>query len=458
MALLWTMALVAAAAAHPAYEIPAFNVATLVEHKAPLVAALEEHGLVALKGLDGFAATRTTYLREAFRCMQAHPNMDLLQHKTLSDGTTRDTISTNAKDEELPMASLCPAYAAAHHAYVGLMQSATEALGVALDVPSSEHATSMRAIAESGKHLDHVHKYLAPAAPSSPETLSLELHTDNGLGLLTSAPLFFDRDGNQVQVETTGLEVELTLDGVVQRVAPRLKADELVLMIGEGFNRWGNFGHRFPPVVHGMKMPPSMDASVARVFSGRMLLMRADDRLVHAGLSFDEYAAATTRHLLEPSANFASLACPTGRSLLASDLSCTLGLWGPSNASDPSTTKAQCMRHCNSPNMRNEVEQCAHLKCVKTGDVPHGGTVCWMLCVEHLPDCAADAQTCLPDQTLVCPAAMAAAPTQRLWMLGLLGALGVVVLALAVRHWRHRRRHAQRCSSLAPTEASSLLA
>ncbi|OQR81277.1 hypothetical protein ACHHYP_16519 [Achlya hypogyna] len=448
----------ATSAALAPFAIPSYDIAALEQDAAPLVASLETYGIVALKGIPAFEDTRFDYLHTAFECIQQHPELPELQHKTLGDGTARQTISTNA-DGDFPVANACPEYAHAHRAYMDLVQAAAEALGRTLDASSDAESLSLADVAQSGKHLDHVHMYSASPTPATDGTsLSLEMHTDNGLFLLTSAPLFFDEQGNEVSFEAAGLEIEVPVDGTVQRVAPTLRHDELVLMVGEGFNRWGNFGHRFPPVVHGLRMPAAMPSSVARLFSGRMVLMRPDDILVSAGLSFDEYAAATARHLADPDASFAALACPTGRSLLASDLSCTLGVWVPSNASASTTTTEMCMRHCNSPNMQSEVATCKKLQCVKTGDVPHGGTVCWMLCVEHLTSCSPDAQTCLPDQTLECPAqAATATAAPGLWVVVAFVVGGAFVLALVVRIWR-RRTVTQRRNSCTPTETSSLLA
>ncbi|OQR89562.1 hypothetical protein THRCLA_09688 [Thraustotheca clavata] len=422
------------------FEIPAVDLTTS-EAKNELVNALEQHGIVTLKGINGFDSIRNNYLYTAFNCMHQYP--DNVQIKTLVDGTIRQTLSTNA--ESVP--GLCPELDDAHRLYMKILQESMETMANLLEVKDSP--TSFYQIIEHGQHLDHVHLYKHSRENLIANELSLEMHVDNGVLLLTSKPLFYDENGLQVDYPSTGLVLELTLNGERQKVIPKLKRDELVVMIGEGFNRWANFGYKFPPVVHGMKMPTNIDPSISRMFCGRMVLMRPDDVLLSTGATFKEYTTATTQHLIEPNENFAAIACPTGQTLLASDLSCTLSLWMPSNASLSSTTTEDCMRHCNSPHMRNQVSMCQDLKCLKTGEIPNGGTECWMLCVEHLPDCALTAQTCLPNQTLICSSMQSAFH----WEI-FLGIAIAIVAAIFITLWRRQKHTTNR----SPTERSSLLA
>ncbi|CAK4108211.1 unnamed protein product [Aphanomyces euteiches] len=393
-------------ATFPTYEIPAFDVSNSADASS-LVAALKSTGIVALKNIPNYEATWETYLEAAARCVSAsHENVI---HKRLVDGTQRRTLSTHADSDLVPdsLVNSCPDYVQGLKAFNDVVDQASLAFAKALDASTTEvSAKPMETVMTTGKHLNHLHSYENPApADAVASDLSLELHTDNGLLILMSAPRFVNGD-NQVVAnpdENAGLIVKL--NGTEYR--PQQKDNELVVMIGQAFNEWTNLGHQFPAVLHGMVMPRNAPADTKRLFFGRMILVSDDTVLANSQMTFKEYADSNRRFLLGESTEVASFACPIHRELASSDPSCTIGIWAPSNESSPNVTAAMCMRDCNVDStasmMKAQYAQCLANKCVKTSEVANGGTMCWMLCVQKFTDdvCPSKSSQCV-DQTLVC--------------------------------------------------------
>ncbi|RHY07795.1 hypothetical protein DYB25_009320, partial [Aphanomyces astaci] len=370
---------------YPTFDIPAFDLTDDIspEEVSRLVHNLQTTGIMAIKNIPNFEAIRFEYLRSAAECSST--KFDQLLHKELVDGTQRRTLSTNTAGVTPEVADRCPAYALAHTAYTKVLDQETIKWATLLDnvgnsTFKSSSSSSLASIAVNGSHLDHFHGYTNPVqdVPSSLE-LSLEMHEDAGLAILTSAPLFFDQtaDGSVVQVpnpdENTGLVI--VVDG--ERVRPVLKANELVIMTGQGFESWGDFGHAFHPVLHGMIMPRNAPSSVVRAFSGRMLLLLAHQTMKNTGMTFNDYNHAVTRHLMAEDDSVVPLACPVGRILTASDSICTLGNWVP--GPDSTATKKECMAKCNNLHFLN---QCKQMKCIENGSI--AGVSCWMVCVAPL--------------------------------------------------------------------------
>ncbi|KAF0715398.1 hypothetical protein As57867_003391, partial [Aphanomyces stellatus] len=412
------------AVAYAPYAIPSFDLDAMTPAAtADMVAALRSTGIMAIKNIPGFERIRYNYLHTAAECASTPDDFDELLSKELTDGTQRRTLSTNTAGVTASVATRCPAYASAHQAYTHVLDDAIFKWAAVLDGASNRTASSLTAIARKGSHLDHFHGYSNPvrevetsamiveASDNHDGVLSLELHEDSGLAIFTSAPLFFDKQaGNDLvqvpnpDVENTGLIIDV--DGV--QVRPVLKPDELVVMAGQGFASWGDFGHDVHPVLHGMVMPRDAPASVVRAFSGRMLLLEPDQQMANTGMTFRDYSHAVTRHLLDQDHSIATLACPVGRVLTASDGRCTLGIWVPGEGS--TATKAECMKTCNNQHLG---DKCKEIKCIKTGTTD--GVDCWMVCVPHFtPDeCPAPGQEQCKGQDLVCkvPNPLTPAPT-----------------------------------------------
>ncbi|KAH9119975.1 hypothetical protein LEN26_011346 [Aphanomyces euteiches] len=404
-------------AKYPTFEIPAFDV-TKTADAPSLVAALKNSGIVALKNIPNYQTTREAYLQAAARCVSM--SHEHVIHKRLVDGTQRRTLSTHAKSDLVPesLTNACPEYVQTVKAFNEVVDQAGMALAKALDSTANE-AEPMETVITTGKHLNHLHAYENPSqSVAVASDLSLELHTDNGLFIMMSAPRFVDGDNHVVANPDENAGLIVKLNGTEYR--PEQKDNELVIMIGQAFNEWTNLGHQFPAVLHGMVMPRNAPADTKRLFFGRMILVSDDTVLANAKMTFREYADSNRRFLLGESTDVASFACPIHRELASSDPSCSLGIWTRSSDSASNVTDAMCMRYCNVDpvSMKSDYDQCKAYKCVKTSEVPNGGTDCWMVCVQKFTDdvCPSKSAKCV-SQTLVCeggtvaPVASTPAPT-----------------------------------------------
>ncbi|KAF0693662.1 Aste57867_15396 [Aphanomyces stellatus] len=170
-------------------------------------------------------------------------------------------------------------------------------------------------------------------------------------------------------------------------------------MAGQGFADWVDSGIHAPAVLHGMVMPHTAPASVVRAWIGEMFLPPTTHRMLNSGMEFATFNAATTRFLVEGLVDdsVATLGCPVGRVLTASDNSCKLGLWVPGKGS--TATKDECMKTCNNQHL---ADKCKVMKCVQKGTT--NGVDCWMVCVPHLAanECPAPGQEMCSGQDLIC--------------------------------------------------------
>ncbi|EQC42067.1 hypothetical protein SDRG_00909 [Saprolegnia diclina VS20] len=375
----WTVAAVVASE-YPSYTLPSVD----INAPSGLVALLQANGIAAIRNIPQFASTRQAYMASAAACLSSPVPLADRLYKQLRDLTEKQTFSTSVHDGvSEALRAQCPTYAAAYDAYSTLLDATARTVAVALDANATAAATPLAAVVADGKHLDHFHGYANPSTnqtiSKNDDDLSLEMHTDNGLFLLTSAPLFYDRqpDGSVVAIPDpnpdAGLVIELAAEHN-RRVRPVLRDDELVIMVGQGLRDWGNFGHAFPAVLHGMIMPRNAPSSVLRGFSGRMLLLQGHVEMANTGMTFDAYGQSIARHLRNEDSGIASLACPIGRSLVAMDGACTVGIWAPGPSC--SKTKDECMFQCNNEHTADDckAEKC----CVKQSE--QQGIDCWMVC------------------------------------------------------------------------------
>ncbi|KAF0683029.1 Aste57867_24882 [Aphanomyces stellatus] len=404
---MFALVLAAAAAAQstfPTYDVPAFDLSDATQAPA-LVAALKETGIVALKNLPNFESTRAAYLKAADACVSAQHG--LVSHKRLVDGTRRRTLSTYADVDLVPetLTAACPDYVATLTAFDAVVDRASLAFAKALDGASGAENQPVEDVIKHGEHLDHLHAYSNPTVSrAAPADLSLEWHTDAGLVIFTAAPTFFDGANNEVTNpdENAGLVVQFNGTGY----KPTQKADELLVMVGQGFNDWGHFGLDLPPVLHAMIMPRAAPSDLKRIFYGRMALLKPSMTMTNTKMTYDEFTQSNKRFLLgQETDEFATIACPIGRQLQTTDPSCTVGIWVPSDPSIAGATNASCMRACNVDFSTHAAEaaKCKALQCVKTSEVADGGTTCWMVCIQKFTaaQCPSQKATCDSDQ-LVC--------------------------------------------------------
>ncbi|EQC42063.1 hypothetical protein SDRG_00906 [Saprolegnia diclina VS20] len=379
------LAATALAATYPSFTIPAFDLA----EPDGLLPALAANGIANIKNIPRFAETRAAYMKAATICVATHGAFPGLQQRTLADATRRLTLSSRSSlGLSDTIVSQCPDLITAHDAYTSLLDTVTASLATLLHVPN---ATSLADIVANGAHLDHFHGYTRlDATNASRDDLTLQMHTDNGLFLLTSAPLFFTDRGDAVMSPDpiAGLIIELN----ATRVHPTLKEDELTIMVGDGVTQWGSFGHTFPSVLHGMVMPAA--PGVFRAFSGRMLLLPASHVMTNTGLSFQQYNDRVARHLVDRDAM--PIGCPVGRKLVAMDAACTYGVWKATPGSPPRVTDANCTQWCNNGDYASD---CAKNKCMRSATAQ--GVNCWMVCSKVLTTCATSSQICA-GQTLRC--------------------------------------------------------
>ncbi|KAJ0409249.1 hypothetical protein P43SY_006746 [Pythium insidiosum] len=403
---------------------------------------LGRSGLVAIRGLPQYASLRRRLLHAAAECaLSVGSPEEALAHgvlyRTLRDGSTRATISTRSRLHRPDAATSaveasCPRYMLQLRALSELLNVAASVVAQALDHDRHHTKPSLESSVAKAEHLDHLHLYSSPAASQrkkreqeeadSDEELSLELHVDIGVMILMTAPEFFALRGDGV-VERVAREAiehgpEASAGLVIKPphsdhvVQPVLKDDEVVVMLGQGFQTWlgaaSNSSRRpFPAVLHGMQMPSFSPAlgQVARAWLGKMILLPRNQPLEPLGITYGEYADRARAYVVQEmdpaSASFSAVACPPLMQLVPSDKFCTLQLATPKPGDTAS--RADCMSWCNT---HADDECTAH--CDIEAAVPGGGLDCWMLCLPRLDVCAAG-QTAQCDakgaQSIVCSSA-----------------------------------------------------
>lgn len=412
-----------------AFEVPAVDFLKLAVSSQSLLAALQSDGIVALKNIPQYEQLRTAYLLEATQCALAAGSKgdSFLQHKTLDDGTKRYTISATAGKDigraDQDTQTRCPEYAAKYKAFSLLVEGVVAALGKTLDATpftiSSHESLSGAELMSESVHLDHFHAYEASPTVVDDSKLSLGLHTDNGMLIAMAAPTYFDvLASSEVQQKAlasyeSGLLIESRAGKLVR---PVIKEDELVLMVGSGFQEWIRSSPALRPVPHAMKYPRVSVSGerLIRAWFGKMVLLTPETRMLNVDMSFGAYAARTTRFLMdaeEHDPGFASLACPRGRRLHESDEACVVRTCFPKPGKDP---ELACSIQCNlQEQYRPGADRLCKENCdceAKPGNA--SAAYCWMLCSAELPadQCQGVGQRCktgveapyMVDQGFVC--------------------------------------------------------
>lgn len=391
-------------------------------YNAQLLAALQADGILALRNVPRYAELRAAYLKAAAECAvsAAAGGAEFLLHRRLRDETQRFTISRESgrrlgdlSDGQEELLAHCPGYQEVYERFSAVVEAAVADVGSALDatqqftvVAEGETAMLARKLMEESVHLDHFHAYEAPRAlkeladdQDATDDLSLEMHTDNGLMIAMSAPEYFDVapsgevSAKHTRSEDAGLLIQ-TADGQV--AAPLLRADELVLMLGSGINQWIQTSPPLRPVLHGMRYPRGLsyaDGSEAgelhkllRAWFGKMVLLESFQVMANTGMTYGEYANQTTRYLLErddAGEQFAAVACPPQRQLVASDSSCSLKTCTAKSSAAASALTYSCQVTCNHDST-DDAKLCD--KYCDCDDGTETGTTCWMLCVANLDE------------------------------------------------------------------------
>jgi hypothetical protein len=375
-----------------------------------LIEQLSLHGIVTIRNIPGYADARTHFLKVAVSCVNSEKvkSSPSLLYKLLEDGTERFTISTKAQVNHPTIATSqlpCPEYLPALETLNTIVDTVAIKFSQALDATaidsSSTTTQSLEEIITTGEHLNHFHEYsinpqlLQKTATSSSSTkqLSLNFHTDNGVMIFMVTPEFFKIEQQENQIESiTSIQNEQENSGLLiqnphtsEIMRPFLKANELTIMIGEGFRSWKNFGHSFNPVLHAMKMPSlksltnsdveNTTSKIARAWQGKMILLPKDTVMQNNGMTFGEYANKTTQYLLgNDVGHFGQVACPRNLMFVQSDASCTVKKYIIKPGSTASAK--DCMKWCNT----HEPVKCK-ANCKYVSQTPGSGLNCWMLCI-----------------------------------------------------------------------------
>ncbi|KAJ0404076.1 hypothetical protein ATCC90586_008710 [Pythium insidiosum] len=395
----------------PGFAVPSFDFAQLDKTSPKLLQALQRDGIVSLKNIPKYAELRDEYLRKAAACAvhAKEHGAEFLLHRRLQDGTERYTISTESgrrlDHSGFETVETCPGYQEVYHKFSRVIEGAIASLGQALDASTpihikrrqrhlGEQRMTARELMADSVHLDHFHAYeAAPRGIASEKELTLGMHTDNGLMIAMSAPEYFDVQpsgevkSRETRSDDAGLIIQ-TADG--KTVRPSLRADELVLMLGEGINQWVSTTPKLHPVMHGMQYPRGLSYAddshrLLRVWFGKMVLLSEDHVMHNTGMSYREYTNHTTRYLLESRSDpgFAAVACPSSRRLQASDNKCALKTCKPKAGATSPDMIHSCQVTCNHVGATDDEKLCAENCVCEESSSP--ATACWMLCVPHLP-------------------------------------------------------------------------
>lgn len=420
----------------PAFDVPSFDYATLTSGNTPslVLDALKKDGIITLKNIPAYAATRELYLAEAAACAVAakDANAQFLLHKELSGGVKRYTISTSS-GQDVDTTTLaateatCPGYAQIYGAFTGILERAVASLADTLDATTFTtqdgyaNAISTRKLFGEAVRLDHFHAYEAPQTVagrqlSATDDLSLPLHEDDGMFIVFPTPAFYKVKSDK-SLEAVAAGASAADSGLViethdhKRVRPVLKADEVTVMVGTGFNKWVKTSDRLPAVTHGMQMPTVVSTPLAakerllRSWFGKMTLLPSYHRML-SHMTFEQHANATARFLRQDAAVDAmTIGCAPGRKLVASatpecsfkDCSTKAGAAAPSEG---------CSVVCNRNHDGDDALCASSCSCAVSA---HRATTCWMLCVKDLDTCVTNDQVC-SGQSLVCKATPAPTP------------------------------------------------
>lgn len=429
----------------PAFDVPSFDYTTLASpgSSALVLDALKKDGIITLKNIPGYAAAREAYLAEAAACAVAakEANAQFLLHKTLAGGVKRYTISTaSGQDLDVDQTATvtdatCPGYAKIYHDFTSILERAVSSLADSLDATSFTtqdgyaNTVSTRKLFGEAVRLDHYHAYEAASdadarrlSATEVDDLSLPLHEDDGMFIVFPTPAFYKvKSDNTIEsVATTADSTSGADSGLVietqdhQRVRPVLKANEVTVMVGTGFNKWVRTSDKLPAVTHGMQMPSATEPLAAqerllRSWFGKMTLLPSHQRML-TQMTFEQHANATTRFLKQDAdVDMMTIGCAPGRKLMASATpECTFNECTAKPGASPSEP---CHIVCNRSH-GGDAEICAESCSCKV--YPKRATNCWMLCVKDLDTCATADQVC-SGQSLVCkptPAPPTQAPTQ----------------------------------------------
>uniref|UniRef100_K3W6M3 Uncharacterized protein n=1 Tax=Globisporangium ultimum (strain ATCC 200006 / CBS 805.95 / DAOM BR144) TaxID=431595 RepID=K3W6M3_GLOUD len=414
-----------------------------MQFDAAIARKLQAYGVVTIKNVPDYTTLRNEYLRAAAECAwesRTEENARGILYRVLDDGTERLTIGSTDGVDALDSAD-CPAYQQSKQAFNDVVESAvlqfTAAFDGALAAPhgdSAPQSSKLHAIVAEAQQMDHFHAYIpsrrnhAAIKDSSAQaltgggahddldgTFALSMHSDSGLFIAMTSPAFFEaRTTNNGSDSTwpalqeianpdpaSGLLIKLG-NGTIVR--PVQHADELTIMVGDGFSSWIQLPVRIPAVVHGMLMPQTCHDGpnpILRAWFGKMVLLSPTARMMNTGVAFAEYQRQLSSYVAtkqEFPIHFASAACPghpqQQHRRLTPDPVCEYRVCHPMTSK---TRTQQCNSWCNTHNMDRNFDNQALCQenCVCSHHPVADNTYrCWMACFEYAEDCPREQQGC----------------------------------------------------------------
>eukprot|EP00928_Gymnodinium_smaydae_P095850 TRINITY_DN8331_c0_g1_i1.p1 TRINITY_DN8331_c0_g1~~TRINITY_DN8331_c0_g1_i1.p1 ORF type:complete len:707 (-),score=132.57 TRINITY_DN8331_c0_g1_i1:60-2180(-) len=238
---------------------------------------LGDTGFLLLTGVPGYAAARQEALQAAVACLApsgaaASARSPAALERRLSDGSLRRSVAAMASiGQPAPLEiSGCPDFtfkadmlrAIVHMAVLELLRNWSP------DVVSSDvllrrggggFFRHLEEATKAAQHLEHFHVYMASNSSDDGDTLAL--HTDAGLLLAFSAPLYADESERY-----SGLWVQAPSSEIQMLELPE---DALAIMVGEAA-RW--LPLRARPVPHLLRLPRGS----VRAWYGQMLRLPSD--------------------------------------------------------------------------------------------------------------------------------------------------------------------------------------
>jgi len=193
-----------------------------------LVEAFAKDGILLVPGVPGYAAARTAALLALAPCLNSAQGSDQVLRRLLADGSERSTIATKTHGHALqPLSVGCPDFqqkadmlrTVVHIALAEVLRVWGQA-GISTEERvilrhDAGHAyTSLAEAASDATHLEHFHLYSSKDADES--NASLGLHTDAGLLLAFTSPLYQSDHASGLWIQrTSSIEpVELPADAI----------------------------------------------------------------------------------------------------------------------------------------------------------------------------------------------------------------------------------------------------
>mmetsp|Transcript_9128 Transcript_9128/g.22992 ORF Transcript_9128/g.22992 Transcript_9128/m.22992 type:complete len:638 (-) Transcript_9128:271-2184(-) len=322
------------------FPLPVFTMAQLTDPSAAdehaLRSAVSEVGLFAVS--DGAAAAHQA-LSAFAACALANGDDTAAPHETtgalhttLGDGTRKTTVAAGTNGTALgplpdALAAACPGFEAAvselrssvarmGRVYARLLDRLLQGAPRLGPVPPGSGDSFVDAVLRA-ESLEHFHLFQRDEPAAAPDSSTVELHSDMGLFIVMTPAEYVGLSGPEAAAGAGasaggGLLLELASG---EMVAPEVPAGALLVMNGDGMERWMRLGGGAAPHSpgHEVLLPEGGLAGHGRAWFGRMFLPPKDARLPDGSLSFGEYRAAAAAALAAGGAASAAGCSPSRR-------------------------------------------------------------------------------------------------------------------------------------------------